>query len=71
MHYQIYRFRRYLLVLLGVLENFGQGSPGISEITWGRFFFLSHLGHPPPSPVMIFQEKHIQTCETELALETS
>ena len=23
MHYQIYRFRVYLLVLLGVLENFG------------------------------------------------
>ena len=44
-----------------------QGSPGISEITRGRFFFLSHPGHPPPpSPGPktdmsgIFREKHIR-----------
>ena len=41
-----------------------QGSPGISEITRGRFFFLSRPGHPPsPGPKTdmseIFQEKHI------------
>ena len=42
-----------------------QGSPGISEITQGRFFFLSRPGHPPsPGPKTdmsgIFREKHIR-----------
>ena len=35
-----------------------QGSPGISEITRGRFFFLSHPGHPPP-PLSWYSKKNI------------
>ena len=49
---------------LSIPLDSNQGSPGISEITRGRFFFLSRPGHPPtPGPKTdmsgIFREKHI------------
>ena len=39
---------RSIMVVVRVCAHSHQGSPGISEITRGRFFFLSHPGHPPP-----------------------
>ena len=46
-------------------RSYVQGSPGISEITRGRSFFLSRPGHPPP-PLLgqkricqIYSEKNI------------
>ena len=47
------KLRQHLFwkVSRSLILNLKQGSPGISEITQGRFFFLSHPGHPPsPGP---------------------
>ena len=53
-------FRRAVMTLPSC---FIQGSPGISEITRGRFFFLSCPGHPPllgqKRICQIYSEKNI------------